>query len=102
MEARNEPVSPRKPCPWRCRREFWAEGAIKAMSPARQNTVAEHDARVKADLQSKPRPAIGWINGYLALWLRPGDVHCLAAGEVTSSVQVQAKAACDEFLKEPG
>lgn len=67
-----------------------------------QSSAVEHEAAVAKELVEKRRPAIGWINGYLALWLRPGDIHRLAAGEVTSSVQVQAKAAVDEFLREPG
>lgn len=61
-----------------------------------------HEAKVQAALEGKPRPVAGFLNGYLAIWLRPGDISCLAAGEVTASVQIQAKAAVDEFLKEPG
>ncbi len=37
------------------------------------------------------------MNGYVCLWLREGDAHCLAAGAITASVQVQATAALEYF-----
>lgn len=72
------------------------------LNPTDHRSKAVHEAQVAKELEGKPRPQTGWINGYCALWLRPGDLHCLAAGEVTASVQTQAHDAVDAYLKEPG